>query len=456
MWRFALRNLWTRPMRSILSLLGLTVAIVGMVGLFSVAEGIDAMVNKTFKTIPGLAVLQPGAPIPLFSRLPSSWGDEIAKMEGVHEVNAEIWSRAHIIEGEPVFSPPRFLFGTDIPSRLRMNFAVYREHMIQGRFLALEDIGTYRAVISKVIAEEFHKKVGDTFHVDGQDLEIVGIYHCGSLLLDVAIILDIGQVRPLARMDGQFMSAFYIEPNPGVDREKLGDQIEAHFRGRNAPTSGSPLAMLSALDAATSPGGLSNLGSMLGNLLSAKKEAAEPKPVKKDSSQKPGDSAKKPPVGKDGKPRKPESGVEVRGSEDWAQEFQRFSADLDIFLLVLTSIGVTIAVLSIVNTMLMSVTERFIEFGILKANGWTNLNVLLLIAFESALLGLSGGLLGSAVGWVATLFVNAYWPDRIHLHASPELLIFGVVFSTALGILGGLYPAIWASRMMPMDAIRRG
>lgn len=456
MWRFALRNLWTRPMRSVLSLLGLTVAIVGMVGLFSVAEGIDAMVHNTFKTIPGLAVLQPGAPIPLFSRLPRSWGDEMAKMEGVHEVNAEIWSRAHIIEGQPVFSPPRFLFGTDIPSRLRMNFAVYREHIIKGRFLALEDIGTYRTVISKVIAEEFHKEVGDTFHVDGQDLEIVGIYHCGSLLLDVAIILDIGQVRPLARMDGQFVSAFYIEPQPNVDREKLGDQLEAHFRGRNVPLSGSPLAMLSALDAATSPGGLPNLGTLLENLLpkpkgeaSAPRKETTPPPAKVKSSKTP---AKK----KSANPRKPESGVEVRGSEDWAQEFQRFSADLDIFLLVLTSIGVTIAVLSIVNTMLMSVTERFIEFGILKANGWTNLNVLLLIAFESALLGLSGGLLGSTVGWIATLFINAYWPDRIHLHASPQLLVFGVLFSTALGILGGLYPAIWASRMMPMDAIRRG
>ncbi len=440
-------------MRSVLSLLGLTVAIVGMVGLFSVAEGIDQMVHKTFKAIPGLAVLQPGAPIPLFSRLPRSWGDEIAKLDGVHEVNPEIWSRAHIIEGLPVFSPPRFLFGTDIPSRLRMTFAVYREHMIQGRFLKLEDIGTYNTVISKVIADEFHKKVGDTLHVDGQDLQIVGIYHCGSLLLDVAIILDIGQVRTLSRMEGQYVSAFYVEPNPNVDREKLGDQLEEHFRGRNVPTSGSPLALLAALDGATSPGGLPNLSSLLENLLPPKKAKSSKPPATKDAAAK---STSQTPQGRSKQQRKPESGVEVRGSEDWAQEFKRFSADLDIFLLVLTSIGVTIAVLSIINTMLMSVTERFIEFGILKANGWTNMNVLLLIAFESALLGLSGGLLGSLVGWIATLFINANWPDRINLHASPQLLVFGVVFSTALGILGGLYPAIWASRMMPMDAIRRG
>lgn len=435
-------------MRSLLSLLGLTVAIVGMVGLFSVAQGIDQMVHRTFKAIPGLAVLQPGAPIPLFSRLPRSWGDEIAKMKGVHKVNPEIWSRAHIIEGLPVFSPPRFLFGTDIPSRLEMNFAVYREHMIKGRFLELEDIGTYRTVISKTIAEEFRKEVGDILYVDGQDLEIVGIYHCGSLLLDVAIILDIGQVRPLARMEGPFVSAFYIEPDANVDREELSTRIEAKFRGRNAPTAGSPMAVLSALEQASSGDVLTGVGTLLKNLL----PEAKPKPGDTEKSA----TKTSPKRKKSVNTRRPESGVEVRGSEDWAQEFQRFSADLDIFLLVLTSIGITIAVLSIINTMLMSVTERFIEFGILKANGWTNRNVLLLITFESALLGLSGGILGAILGWVATLVVNANWPDRINLHASPQLLIFAVFFSTALGILGGLYPAIWASRMMPMDAIRRG
>ena len=106
--------------------------------------------------------------------------------------------------------------------------------------------------------------------------------------------------------------------------------------------------------------------------------------------------------------------------------------------------------------MLMSVTERFIEFGILKANGWSNGNVLRLIAFESALLGAGGGIVGSVVGWIATHAINGHWPTRIHLYAGPRLLLWSVAFSTVLGVLGGLYPAIRASRMMPMDAIRRG
>ena len=122
----------------------------------------------------------------------------------------------------------------------------------------------------------------------------------------------------------------------------------------------------------------------------------------------------------------------------------------------MTSIGLVIAVLGIVNTMLMSVTERFIDFGILKANGWADRDVLLLITFESGLLGLGGGLLGALAGWIGTELINARWSDRIHLYASPQLLLFSILFSLLVGVLGGLYPAFWASRLMPMDAIRRG
>jgi putative ABC transport system permease protein len=148
--------------------------------------------------------------------------------------------------------------------------------------------------------------------------------------------------------------------------------------------------------------------------------------------------------------------IEVRSPTDWASRFEDFSADLDLFLAIMSGIGVTIAVLSIVNTMLMSVTERIIEFGILKANGWSRYDVLRLITSESAVLGFFGGIFGCLVGWIATRGINSIWPDRIYLVATPGLLLFGLVFSTVLGILGGVYPAVWAMRMMPMDAIRRG
>src|SRR5579872_979342 len=127
MFRFALKNLSSRPVRTLLALCGLTVAIAGMVGLFSVAEGIEASVSATFGKVPGLTVMQPGAPIPLFSRLPAAWGDEIGRLPGVHVVHPEVWTRANLIEGKPTFNPPRFLFGSDLDRAARLRYSVYRE-----------------------------------------------------------------------------------------------------------------------------------------------------------------------------------------------------------------------------------------------------------------------------------------------------------------------------------------
>ena len=154
--------------------------------------------------------------------------------------------------------------------------------------------------------------------------------------------------------------------------------------------------------------------------------------------------------------RESPSALEVRAAADWGDRLETFTADLDIFLGLLTGIGVLIAMLSIINTMLMSVMERIVDFGILKANGWSNRDVMLLITAESSLLGVVGGILGGILGLIAIAVVNWKFADQVHLYASPGLLLFGVCFSTSLGILGGLYPAWWTTRMTPIDAIRRG
>lgn len=447
--RFALRNLWSRPVRSLLALCGLTIAIMGMVGLFSVARGIQATIVRTFGRIPGLAIMQPGAPIPLFSRLPTAWGDEIARLPGVHAVTPEIWSRAHLVDGKPNFSPPRFLCGIDPVLMERLQYSVYRESMQTGRYLRAADAGTARAVISRSIASQYRKGIGDELRVDGAKLEIVGIYDCGSLLLDVTILTDIQLARRVMRINPESVCAFYVEPESGTSRDELADRIKELFRGRELlpwqPTGWSA-------EIATGENPVAAVVGALGKSLSRRgtpesHPSSAPAPVLENAS---------PALASSASPSPPQLPIEVRTSEDWSREFTKFSADLDLFLLIMTSIGMTIAVLGIVNTMLMSVTERFIEIGILKANGWGDYDVLRLIAWESALLGISGGVAGCLLGWIVTLFINARWPTRIHLYASPGLLLFSLAFSVGVGLLGGLYPALWAARMRPMEAIRRG
>ena len=440
MLKFAVRNLLSRPVRSLLSLMGLTVAIAGMVGLFGVKGGLEKAVDDTFRLIPGITVMQPGAPVPLFSKLPAKWGDELREIDGVGVVNPQILSRANLVDGKMSFSPPRLLMGIDLPSRMALKRDVYREKLVAGRFLRQSDAGTSNAVISATIARQINKGVGDEIVVDGRTLTIVGLYQTNLPLLDVLIILDIQAVRSMARYEPTSVSAFYLEKSdPGVDDDDVKQRIRRRFRDRNVgywrPASAATAGLRTGNLLVDAVLWLTRQFQPLLRILGINRENASPRREGTASGVSP---------------------IEVRTADDWAARLQDFSADLDIFLGIMTGIGVTIAVLSIINTMLMSVTERIIEFGILKANGWSRRDVLRLITLESGLIGVGGGLFGAAFGWIATQALNSYWPDKVMLYAGPQLLGFSVAFAIVMGTLGGLYPAIWAMRMMPMDAIRRG
>jgi putative ABC transport system permease protein len=419
-------------------------------------------VSDAFGEMDGLNVLQPGAPIPLFSTLPAAWEKEVRDVPGVAVVSAEVWQRINVLNEKLIVSPPRFICGADLKTRDKLSYDIYAATLKQGRFLSAEDIGTSNAVISKAIADEFDAHVGDTMTINGAEATVVGIYETGSILLDVAVFMDSGFVRDVTRFDPGTVSDFYVEAKPDLEPEVLADRIEDHFKGREAnpwrPSSltggfeeENPLkSLFDSIDRAiksvdgeiTSEVPESNSEEASGGLTPP--EAAKPLPSSTTAY-----DASLPEA-------KPESAVEVRTASDWAQQVENLSADLDLILTILTSIGLLIALLSIINTMLMSVTERIIDFGILKANGWSRGDVLRLITFESGLLGFAGGVLGSAIGWGATLALNATFPERLHLYASPKLLVFAVTFSTILGVAAGMYPAFWAMRMMPMDAIRRG
>ncbi len=471
MLRFAVKNLLSRRARSLLSLAGLTVAIAGMVGLFSIAVGIDAMVTDTFDRIPGMIVMQKGAPIPLFSRVPRAWAKEIEELPGVNAVSAEIWVRANVINGKEIVSPPRFFFGADISVHEKMIHSLYREATYEGRYLDTSDLGTGNTCVSRQIAEEFGLKIGDTLTVNGEDLTVVGFYHCGSLLLDVAIIVDQEFVRQVSRFDPYTVCSFYVEPTGEIPNDEIVAWMQDLFRDRSlsawTPTSlifgGGLLGGSSGSGGEVTPSGNPVVDFFRSADHAIKQSNAVPVGLPSTAASQ-GDDAKSrgkgtgDGEGADGAAQmKDDDGpLEIRSASDWAQQFEKFTADLDLFLTVMTSVGLVIAVLSIVNTMLMSVSERIIEFGVLKANGWSRGDVMKLITFESAVLGFGGGVCGCIIGWVMTQLVNYKWPDQIHLLASPGLLAFSLIFATLLGIGGGLYPAVWATRMMPMDAIRRG
>ena len=70
------------------------------------------------------------------------------------------------------------------------------------------------------------------------------------------------------------------------------------------------------------------------------------------------------------------------------------------------SLALAVGIVGIINTMLMSTTERFVEFGVLRTNGWSQGNILALVTLESAYLGLLAGMVGCLLAWRR----NGRWP----------------------------------------------
>ena len=129
---------------------------------------------------------------------------------------------------------------------------------------------------------------------------------------------------------------------------------------------------------------------------------------------------------------------------------------LDIFRGFILVIGLVAAVaggISIFIIMLMSVLERQKEFGILKAAGWSNSNILLSVIVESITVGFMGATVGLLVGYGATRVIERFLEEGVAVY-SLEIVLGVLGFGILMGILGGLYPAIKAARVAPMKTLK--
>jgi putative ABC transport system permease protein len=107
------------------------------------------------------------------------------------------------------------------------------------------------------------------------------------------------------------------------------------------------------------------------------------------------------------------------------------------------------------NTMSQSVRERTEEIGVLKAMGYPNGLVLVLVLIESCLIALLGGLAGLGLAWLVTLGGSPV-PQMLPVFVIPHRdLILGVIFAVGLGLIAGVVPAYYAMRLQIAAALRR-
>jgi putative ABC transport system permease protein len=128
---------------------------------------------------------------------------------------------------------------------------------------------------------------------------------------------------------------------------------------------------------------------------------------------------------------------------------------LGIMVSVVGGLALLIGGAAMTNAQLMAVLERTREIGLLRAVGWSGVRVMLMILGESILIGVLGGIVGTGIAWI----MLAMYKDTLSAFGATttiplELLLraLGIVF--VLGTVGGLYPAIRASRLPPIEALR--
>jgi putative ABC transport system permease protein len=408
MWRFAWQNLITRPTRTLLAVMGLTIPVVAILGLFSLTSGIRTLMGNTLARMNGLMVMRANVPAPVFSDVPESIGDRLRKIPGTRIVAPEVWKISPPIEGRNLlaraatkfitgkgderfssFAETILIEGMQLPEHLNLKSAVFQQGLLKpeeggGRYLELSDIAKPNILISTKIARDFPnadrspKKVGDKILIGGKPFDIVGLYETGSLLIDTTIVMEITTARELLKLPKNYVSVFYVEPEPLVDLDVLTDRISAALPD-----------------------------------------------------------------------------LQVRSMSQFNIQVGDIMGKLDLFLGLTVSLALLVGAVGIANTMLMSAMERIIEFGVMRANGWTRRDVLGLVTAESSLLGVLSGFLASVLAVGGILLLNVMLTQyELKLDLTPQLVVASNLTAIAIAAIAGLYPAWRASRMTPMDAIR--
>jgi len=144
------------------------------------------------------------------------------------------------------------------------------------------------------------------------------------------------------------------------------------------------------------------------------------------------------------------------------QELRKQSEQVLIVMNLITISAAVLAAiiggLSVMNTMLMSVSERTREFGLMKAMGAEVRDILLLTMGESALMGILGGIIGIAGGGIFIYFMNEYLATMgtVLFAITFRLVVISLLFATLLGTVSGILPAYRAAKMRPMEAMKYG
>jgi len=403
----AISSIRHRSMRSWLTMIGIFVGIAAVVSLISVGQGMQTAIEAQFEDMGvnillvqplGAGFLTSGDDNP--AQLTEEDEDRVKKTKGVLETAGFVFRSGRIDYKDDVNF--QFISGlpSDDPDKLRLAQKVNVLKIIEGRNLEPGDKFKAVAGYSYTIKDEVFPKVagpGSKLKINGVGFEIIGILQkTGSPTDDKGLIIPLDVAEDVLEIPGEEgnrnRDMIVAEISLGMDPEIVAESVHRHLmKFRN-------------LD--------------------------------------------------DG-----EEDFQVETADQLLGSFNSILAVVQAVLIGIAAISLLVGGIGITNTMYTAVLERTKEIGIMKAIGARNSDVLLIFLIESGTLGLIGGGLGVLIGYgissMVTVALKSVMLDTYIQTFFPPWLIFGALgFSFIVGTLSGTLPAIQASKMNPVDALR--
>lgn len=150
----------------------------------------------------------------------------------------------------------------------------------------------------------------------------------------------------------------------------------------------------------------------------------------------------------------------VTASKSMAESVTEMTSSMTLFLGAIAAVSLLVGAVGIANTMFTSVLEKTKEIGTMKAIGSKNRDILMIFLFNSAMVGLVGGILGDMLGaFISTLFPMLGLQmmgggGSSSMYFAPDLMALGLGLAILIGVISGVVPAYRASKLKPVDALR--
>lgn len=145
---------------------------------------------------------------------------------------------------------------------------------------------------------------------------------------------------------------------------------------------------------------------------------------------------------------------EFKSAGKMREQFDSITTSVTLVAIGVVGVSLLVGGIGVMNIMLVSVTERTREIGVLKALGATSSIILVQFVVEAFILALLGSIAGAVTGSLLANFIVMFIPDISSTSIPLWSVILAVGFTTFVGLVFGLVPAVKAARLNPIDALR--